>query len=79
MIYTPAGRPFTVDLSVITNPEIRAWWFNPRNGQAIEVGILQNNGTRRFTPPAPGEFLDWVLVLDDASKNFPPPGAVKLD
>jgi hypothetical protein len=24
-----------------------------------------------------GEHLDWVLVLDDAGKNFPPPGQKK--
>ena len=35
-----------------------------------------NTGTRRFVPPDPGEQLDWVLVLDDAAKNYPPPGQV---
>ncbi len=34
-------------------------------------------GTREFNPPDPGEGLDWVLVLDDASKDYPPPGKVK--
>ena len=29
---------------------------------------------RLFTPPNLGESLDWVLVLDDARKNYPPPG-----
>jgi hypothetical protein len=31
-------------------------------------------GDREFTPPANGEMIDWVLVLDDAAKNYPPPG-----
>jgi len=28
-------------------------------------------------PPDAGEHLDWVLVLDDASKHFPEPRAIK--
>jgi hypothetical protein len=32
-----------------------------------------------FTPPTPGEALDWVLVLDDAAKGFPPPGSRPLE
>jgi len=31
--------------------------------------------TREFTPPSSGPGNDWVLVLDDVDKNFPPPGA----
>jgi len=27
------------------------------------------------SPPNPGEHLDWILVLDDAAKGYPPPGA----
>ena len=27
-----------------------------------------------FTPPDPGEMLDWVLVLDDAAQGFKEPG-----
>jgi hypothetical protein len=30
-----------------------------------------------FNPPDPGEMLDWVLVLDDASRNYPAPGTVQ--
>jgi hypothetical protein len=42
------------------------------------VGEFSNAGERTFTPPNPGELLDWVLVLDDVSKNYPPPGSVVL-
>jgi hypothetical protein len=27
-----------------------------------------------FTPPSSGPGNDWVLVLDDAARNFPAPG-----
>jgi hypothetical protein len=74
MVYAPIGRPFTVRMAVITGPSVQAWWFNPRTGQATAIGTFANTGERTFTPPDKGEMLDWVLVLDDASKKFPPPG-----
>jgi len=45
------------------------------DGQATEIGQYPNKGQRRFQPPDKGEMLDWVLVLDDASKKYPAPGA----
>ncbi|AWM42505.1 DUF4038 domain-containing protein [Gemmata obscuriglobus] len=75
MVYVPIGRPFTVAMGKVTGPKVKAWWFNPRDGKATAVGTFPNTGTRTFTPPADGELLDWVLVLDDESKNFPEPGA----
>jgi hypothetical protein len=74
MVYAPVGRTFRVRMSVIAGPRVRAWWFNPRTGQATEIGTFANTGERAFTPPDPGELLDWVLVLDDESKKYPPPG-----
>jgi hypothetical protein len=74
MVYAPIGRPFTVRMAVITGPSVKAWWFNPRTGQATALGTFANTGERTFTPPDKGEMLDWVLVLDDASKKFSPPG-----
>lgn len=75
MVYVPAGRSFSVRMDRIAGATVRAWWFNPRDGSAIEIGNFDNRGERRFTPPQPGEALDWVLVLDDAAQNFPPPGS----
>ena len=77
MIYTPAGRTFSVRMDKISGP-VKAWWFNPRNGSADPIGEFENKGTREFTTPTPGEMLDWVLVLDAKNKNFPPPGQGKF-
>jgi len=74
MVYAPVGRKFSVRMDVITGSRVKAWWFNPRNGEAIAIGEFANAGTREFNPPDAGENLDWVLVLDDKSKNFPKPG-----
>jgi hypothetical protein len=75
MVYAPVGRAFKVRMDTIKSPKVKAWWFNPRSGQATVIGEFANTGEREFLPPDKGEMLDWVLVLDDASQNFPPPGA----
>ena len=77
MVYAPIGRPFGVKMSVIAGPTVKAWWFNPRTGVATALGTFANTGAHTFTPPDRGELLDWVLVLDDDSKKYPPPGAVR--
>jgi hypothetical protein len=74
MVYAPVGRAFTVRMRAIRGSRVRAWWFNPRSGEAREIGTFANTGERSFSPPDPGEMLDWVLVLDDASKGYPEPG-----
>ena len=75
MVYAPIGRKFKVRMDVIKGAKVKAWWFNPRDGKAKAIGTFDNQGEREFTPPDYGEMLDWVLVLDDAEKNYPAPGA----
>jgi hypothetical protein len=74
MVYAPVGRPFKVRRATVEGARVRAWWFNPRDGQATLIGELANEGELSFTPLDPGELLDWVLVLDDAAQGYPPPG-----
>jgi len=75
MVYAPVGRTFSVRMTAIAGARVKAWWFNPRNGSATVIGVFPNSGERTFTPPDRGEMLDWVLVLDDESKRYPPPGS----
>ncbi len=70
--YMPTSRTISVDMTKITGGRVRAWWFDPSNGQVSDGGTLPSTGTHDFTPPGEG---DWVLVLDDAEKEFPKPGA----
>ncbi len=74
MVYAPIGRKFSVRMDKVAGSKINAWWFDPRTGAAKQIGTFENTGEREFSPPNPGEMLDWVLVLDDASRNFRPPG-----
>lgn len=55
---------------------VRASWYDPRVATSQVIGTYPNTGTRPFTPPSSGAGNDWVLVLDDASRNFPLPGDV---
>ncbi len=72
-VYIPVPKPVTVRLDKLSGREIRAWWYDPRTGEAKLIGEFRRNGERTFKPEGEGE-TDWVLVLDDASKDFPPPG-----
>jgi hypothetical protein len=65
--YLPVKRALTIDLSKLSGDAVVGWWFNPRNGEATRIGELSEKQRRSFEPPADG---DWVLVLDDASKEF---------
>ncbi len=82
-VYVQQGKPVTVGLDSLTGTALKAWWYDPRTGkaQAIETFTralsLGGGGARirvrKYTPPAGG--ADWVLVLDDAAKGYPEPGA----
>jgi hypothetical protein len=69
--YLPTARAFTVDMTKIAGQSAKAWWFNPRTGKSDAAGEFPTTGKRQFTPPGDG---DWVLVMDDASRNAPAPG-----
>jgi hypothetical protein len=75
MVYAPIGRRFKVRMASIKGSRVHAWWFNPRDGRAAAIGTFPNTGEHEFMPPDPGEMLDWVLVLDDEARLYPPPGS----
>ncbi|MGA2115629.1 MAG: glycoside hydrolase family 140 protein [Bryobacteraceae bacterium] len=73
-VYSAQGRPFTVTMGKISGDRVKGWWYNPRTGTSMEIGPLDNRGSQDFEPPSQGFGSDWVLVLDDAGKNFKAPG-----
>jgi hypothetical protein len=73
-VFTATGKPFTVDLTKLSGQKLKGWWYDPRTGKADSIGEWTREGSREFTPPAGGAGNDWVLVLDDASRGFAPPG-----
>ena len=74
MVYSPQGQPFTVDLTKLSSPQLKAWWWDPRTGVARLAEAFTATPTREFQPPRSGEGMDWVLVVDDATKSYPVPG-----
>ena len=75
-VYVPTGKNVTVQLGKISGNKVKGWWFDPRTGEASLIGNFPNSETKEFDPPGEsGRGKDWVLVLDNAAKNFPPPGS----
>jgi hypothetical protein len=83
-IYVTNGRTFTIDLSRLSGKQVRAWWFDPRNGSACDAlgrpaerafAEYPADAPQTFTPPSSGEDNDWVLILDDVSSEYGVPGA----
>jgi hypothetical protein len=72
MAYIPQGpMTLTVAMTNISGATANAWWYSPANGVATAIGSYGTTGTQTFTSP---DSNDWVLVLDDASQGYPPPG-----
>lgn len=63
--YTYTGRTFQLNMGAIEGTQVKAAWFNPRDGHINDFGIFQNTGVLTFDPPGePAEGNDWVLILD---------------
>lgn len=69
-VYSSEGKPITVNMGKVTGKEVAASWYNPKNGDTKTIGKFANKGQQTFTPSSSGYGQDWVLVLDDASKNY---------
>ncbi len=78
MAYFPAAADVEVATGRIAGETVRAWWFNPRTGCADAAGETPNVARLAVRPPTDVEGEDWVLVVDDAAKGYPPPGAGSL-
>jgi hypothetical protein len=80
-IYTATGAKLEIRLidriyEKLSGKTINAYWYDPRLGTSTFIGEFPKKDSRTFTPPSSGRGNDWVLVLDDASRNFPAPGTV---
>ena len=68
-----------INTRIISSTKLRAWWYDPRTGTAVPLGLSDNKGVwdlewnTRLQADRGGP--DWVLVIDGAELNYPPPGA----
>ncbi len=84
IFYTPQGRPISVDMSMLSGTTVNAWWYSPRDGKCYDAegiataepfGRFAAANIYRFAPPGKnGLGFDWVLVLDNAARQFLRPG-----
>jgi hypothetical protein len=71
LIYLPSSRTITVSGECLSENTMIAWWYDPSNGVATQIGTFPTSTPQSFSPPNSG---DWVLVLDSADAPFPAPG-----
>jgi hypothetical protein len=69
--YVPSGKPVSIHMDKISGTEIKARWYDPRKGTWISIGQYPPTGVREYIPPSQGDKNDWVLVLEDAGKDYP--------
>ena len=69
LVYVPTNRSVAVCLTSLSGDAIRASWYDPRTGTVSEIGLLPKAREVTFHPPTIGP--DWVLVLNDAAREFP--------
>jgi hypothetical protein len=74
MVYAPIGRPFKSAHGPSQGDRSEGLVVRSSHGPGQGDRRDARSGEREFVPPDPGETLDWVLVLDDAAKGYPPPG-----
>ncbi|MEP6988517.1 MAG: putative collagen-binding domain-containing protein, partial [Chloroflexota bacterium] len=73
LIYIPtAEQQVTIHLYGLSGNRLNGWWYDPRTGQSTSIGTIDQVLQQSFISPKTGN--DWVLVLDDNQKGFPPPG-----
>src|SRR3990167_2486878 len=71
MVYISGGQTVNMAMDKVSGGNAKAWWYNPRSGANTSIGTFTASGSRNFSPPSSE---DWVLVLDDATKNLSAPG-----
>ena len=65
LVYNYTGRDMEIAMGKIAGLQVRAYWFNPRNGEKSTLGEFENSGIISFDPPGlEEEGNDWVLVLE---------------
>jgi len=69
--YLPTGMPVSIKMDKVSGKAVKARWYDPREGTWRKIGEYSNKGNREFIAPSPGERSDWILVLEDAAKDFP--------
>lgn len=71
--YLPYGNETIIKTDKLQAAQLKGWLFNPRDGHSIPLGTFQNKGFTTIKPHSQGRGSDWVVIIDDATKNFVDP------
>ncbi len=74
-LYLPTGGAVRVRPRNVNGDRLCVWGFDPRSGGATELGVFDKRREMEFLAPTTGRSHDWVLVLEDASRGYSPPGS----
>ncbi len=79
IVYIPQGNPVHLSMQMLAAATVSGYWYNPREGTSLRIDPFENGEKiKTFVPPSSGPRTDWVLVLEDAEKNYPDPAAFRL-
>jgi hypothetical protein len=64
-IYSYNGKSISAALGKLRGSEVKASWYDPRNGKTETIGTFENKGVHEFDPPGdPQDGNDWILIID---------------
>jgi len=79
IIYLPKGNTVKLQMQKLKADNVNGYWYNPREGTSKKIETFKNlKKNMSFVPPTSGERTDWVIILDDARKNYMDPAKVKI-
>ena len=80
MAYLPYYRGFfEINTEVVPAEKLNVWFYDPVTGKAFLKDTIENTGLFSISnwevvKREPGSGPDWVVVIDDASKDYEAPG-----
>lgn len=74
MAYLSYGKETSFNTQKLKASKLKAWLFNPRDGCSISLGTFENTGSKTIKPHSQGRGSDWVVIIEDAGKNYSDPG-----
>jgi Protein of unknown function (DUF4038)/Putative collagen-binding domain of a collagenase len=70
-VYIISGGAVQIDTAGISGSRINVYWFDPRTGATTRINEINGKpDTLSFSPPSKE---DWVLIIDDAERDYSPP------
>ena len=77
MVFFPTGKPTQINFSSLNGKSLNASWYDPRTGNVCAAPDIEAAANVMIAPPTSGKWQDWVLVVDEKSRQFQQPGQLK--